>query len=235
MRFTIPTVLLVLLAAATTVSAEQHQSAGGLDSLKVSLLERWERAQREDPQTLRFEGLGKGRYRFHTERFPFDGELEVVNVSVDTLDGWVADDYRIGVVEVELKDLPEGFTQRHAYSVGQWRSHNQFYLDVASGQWLTPAEWRQALSEPTLAAEVPRPALGCIVNWSYLLLIVIFVLALVVVIRKASRQYRKATAAQDAALAGQRRALELSEQVLENARETRLILSEIRDLLRERR
>lgn len=235
MRLAIPPILLLLLAAATAVPAAQSQSADALESLKDSLLERWERAQREDPQTLRFEALGGARYRFHTERFPFDGELEVVNLSVDTLDGWLTDDYRIGVVEVEIEDLPEGFMQRHAHSVAQWRSHNQFYFDVRDGRWLTPAEWQRALSAPEALEDARQSPLGCILDWVYVLLVAIFVLVVVLLMRKASGQFRRATSAQDEALAGQRRALELSQQVLENARETRLILSEIRDLLRERR
>jgi hypothetical protein len=227
--------ILLLLAAAMTGFGAQAQPSDARDALKVSLLERWEGAQRDDPQTLRFEGLGEGRYRFHTERFPFDGELQVVNLSVDTLDGWITDDYRVGVVEIELKNLPEGFMQRHAYSVAQWRSRNQFYFAVSSGRWLTPAEWQRALSEPVPLEDVPQSTLGCIVDWVYVLLIVIFVLAVALLMRKASGQFRRATSTQDEALAGQRRALEISEQALENARETRRLLTEIRDLLREQR
>jgi hypothetical protein len=227
-------IVVVLLAATMAVSGAQSQPSDGLDALRTSLLERWERAQREDPQTLRFEDLGEGRYRFHTERFPFDGELKVVNLGVDALDGWVTDDYRIGVVEVELKDLPEGFMQRHAYSVAQWRSHNQFYFDVRAGQWLTPAQWQNALSGPMPPEDAPQSAPGCIVDWVYVLLIAVFMLAVALLIGKASGQFRRATSAQDEALAGQRRALELSEQALENARESRLLLTEIRDLLHER-
>ena len=41
-----------------------------------SLIETWEGFQKSDPKTLIFEKLSGNRYRFKTERFPFDGELK---------------------------------------------------------------------------------------------------------------------------------------------------------------
>jgi hypothetical protein len=225
--------LVLILALAPPDDGPRAQDAEEREALKASLLARWEQAQREDPQTLRFERIGERRYRFATERFPFDGELQVVNLSIDGLEGWVADGYRIGVVEIQLMELPTGFLQRHAHSVSQWRSHHQFYADTQGGEWLTAAEWQRALTERAQTEPVTGGSLGCIVNWVYVVLIVVFVLAVAVLVRKASRQFRSATSAQDEALAGQRRALELSEQALDNARESREILTEIRDLLRE--
>jgi hypothetical protein len=233
MNHTVTALLLLVLTIVFSPAPAQTAPQSDLDALRSSLLERWERAQLEDPQTRRFETIGERRYRFSTERFPFDGELQVVNVSLDDLAGRVLGGYVIGMVEVELLDLPDGFMQRHAHSVAQWRSHHQFYHDERSGQWLSPAEWQRSFTDAAPPDHATGGGLGCIVNWVYVVLIVVFVAAVALLIRRASRQFRSAATAQDEALSGQRRALALSEQALENARQSRELLTEIRDLLRE--
>lgn len=59
LRFPMSAILL-LLAAAMRGYGAQAQPSDARDALKASLLERWEGAQRDDLQTVRFEDLGAG-------------------------------------------------------------------------------------------------------------------------------------------------------------------------------
>ena len=82
---------------------------------RESALDAWVEIQQSDPQTLVFEKIGEKRYHFSTERFPYDGELDVVNVAIDDL-GIIGDDpldNRIAIIEVDFVDMPDEVRQRH--------------------------------------------------------------------------------------------------------------------------
>lgn len=114
----------------------------GLQS-KESLLQAWETMQKNDPKTTIFQKLGDKRYKFKTELFPFDGELKVLNIVIDDkMFGYDGDRYNaLGVVEVELIDLPEDFFQKHAYSYSVWSRNNTLYFDNNIGKWLPSEEY----------------------------------------------------------------------------------------------
>ena len=92
-----------------------------------SLIKAWEGFQKEDPKTIIFEKISKNHYRFKTERFPFDGELKILNLTVDEQTSSFEGGFVLGVVEVELINLPKDFLEKYSYSYSAWIQDNILY------------------------------------------------------------------------------------------------------------
>jgi len=105
------------------------------------LLEAWKNLQKNDPKTIVFEKAGENLYRFKTEKFPFDGKLKVLNLVIDDRMSDLEYGYIMGIVEVELVDLPEDFVNKHPYSYSMWAQDNTLYFDGESDRWLNGKEW----------------------------------------------------------------------------------------------
>ncbi len=214
---------LVVLCIVGTASAR-----AAVEPTRESLLEVWEQSQRADPQTTVFERIGDGRYRFATQRFPFDGVVRVLNVVLDDRHVEIANGMTVGMVETKLEDLTDDFLRDHAFSIGLWQAGNTFYFDGDSGRWLDAGEWQRQIMDryPTGGA------------WSWLsgnLFWIVFLGIVVVTLwwatRRAGRQMKTAMAAQDRALAEQERAIRMSEEMLEVARDSNRLLRRILERL----
>lgn len=200
-----------------------------------ALLAAWEAAQRGDPKTTAFERLGERRYRFATSRFPFDGELVVLNLCIDTVA--VGDEpATTGVVEVELIGVDDRFRQRFAHSYGAWAATQQFYWDETAGRWVDWRAWGRQLQERALRGLGSGGGLG---GWASRNLFWVLFLALLVVLlgvfaRRANRQMKAAMAAQEVALAQQRQSIELVERSLALGEDSNRVLHGILEELRRR-
>ena len=106
-----------------------------------SLLEFWEALQKNDPKTLVFEKLGENRFKFKTDRFPFDGELIVLNVNIDDEENSYTPGFAVGVITVKLKDLSEDFMQDYSYSYSMWAGNNVLYFNKKTEKWMTGKEY----------------------------------------------------------------------------------------------
>lgn len=126
----------LLLFAAILFVAFAHAYAVAQPT-QDSLIQAWERAQREDPETVAFEKTGERTYRFKTERFPFDGELRVLKATVDdSMDG---DEYGVttGVIEFDLVGLPDEVVKKYEHSYEAWVRTNRLYFDKETRKWLS--------------------------------------------------------------------------------------------------
>jgi hypothetical protein len=213
-------VLMLAAGGATAQVAEPNRD---------SLLAAWEALQRDDPQTLQFEKIEDGRYRYQTERFPFDGTVRVLNLVIDDrmLDygaGGV-----MGVVEVDLEEVSDEFRRQYAYSIGLWHGANTLYFDGETGEWVTANDWQSSMVDQY--SDVSWYARYS--DYLWLLLLAIMVLLVLWLSRRAARQLKIATAAQDKALAEQERAIRLTEEAIEISRDSNRVLKEIRDLLKD--
>ncbi|MEJ2567991.1 MAG: hypothetical protein P8Z50_03840 [candidate division WOR-3 bacterium] len=141
-----------------------------------SLIEAWENFQKKDPKTITFEKLDKNLYHFKTERFPFDGELKILNVTVDEQTSSFENGFVLGVVEVELVDLPKDFMEKYSYSYSAWVQDNILYYDKEEGNWLSDEEYYGKMKE-----KLPTRYFMDILNYLpflfLLLIIAIFVIA----------------------------------------------------------
>jgi len=197
---------------------------------RQSLLAAWEAGLRGDPQTLVFEKLEDGRYRWSTERFPFDGVVRVLNLVVDDRTFEYAASGVVGVVEADLEGVSDEFRRQYAYSIGLWHTANTLYFDTDTGEWQTAAEWQSSMVE----RYSDGGWLAQVSGWSWVLFLSVMVLIVFWLSRRASRQMKTAMAAQDKALAEQERAIRLTEDAVEISRDSNRVLKEIRDLLKER-
>ena len=112
-----------------------------------SLIEAWENFQKKDPKTITFEKLDKNLYLFKTERFPFDGELRILNVTVDNQTSSFENGFALGVVEAELVDLPKDFMEKYSYSYSAWVQDNILYYDKHEEKWLSDEEYYGKMKE----------------------------------------------------------------------------------------
>ena len=222
MRYSILVLLLLVSSAAAVTEAPDR------DSLLVA----WEELQRTDAQTRRFERLDDGRYSFKTERFPFDGTLQVLEVVVDDrLAEGPMSGPTVGHVSVEFEGVDDEFKRRYATSMGLWHSTNVLYWDEASKDWMTSDDWTQGLQDEF----APDYWSGWISNGFWIGLLLIVALSLWWVSRRAGRQMNAAMRQQNTALSQQEEALEGQQEALELARESAQLLREIRELLAQRK
>lgn len=193
-----------------------------------SLLAAWETAQREDPQTMHFEKIEAGRYAFATERFPFDGVVRVLNLVIDESTVEYPPSMVMGVVEADLEGVDDEFRRQHAYSIGLWQAANTLYFDADNGRWLTSAQWQRSMVDRYASPGWIARLAGSF----WVIFLVIFVIVLWWITRRAGRQFKTATAAQDKALAEQERAIRLTEEALQISRDSNRLLSEILDAIK---
>jgi hypothetical protein len=205
------------------------------DPTEESLLAAWEEIQHSDPKTVQFERIEPNLYRFETRRFPFDGKLRVLNLSVDSFPGGGLAGGSMGTVEVDLLDTAPDFFARHARSYGLWARNNNLYYDPEIPGWIDAETWQQRIMEPSLES-VGWAA--WLVSWSHafwLLLLLGILVFLTFISRKANRQINASMAAQEKIMAEHERILRLSERMLTIAEDSNQVLKEIRDLFRNSR
>jgi hypothetical protein len=192
-----------------------------------SLLEAWENIQKKDPKTIIFEKISSGRYRFKTERFPFDGELEVLNITIDERMGAYDYGYIMGVVEVELLDLPEDFLEKYSYSYSAWLQKNILYYDKENEQWLSDKEYYGKIQQKN-PSRILMDVLNLVPSLVYFFLFFIL-LVIVLVVQRKNKKYI------DWAQELNKRQVELAEESHKLAKKNQKLLLEILKELKKRR
>ena len=132
---------LVALCAAVLVIALAHATAQAQPS-QQSLVEAWEQLQRSDPETLAFEKIAERRYRFKTNRFPFDGELKILKATIDGATDDFDYGYVQGVIEYDLIGLSEEVVKKYEHSYENWQENNRLTFDKESSAWMSPEQMR---------------------------------------------------------------------------------------------
>jgi len=212
-------VVVLLLVSVAAVAAALVPDRDGL-------LAAWETRVRDDPATLRFEPLGDGRYRFATERFPFDGILEVTEVVLDDRGAEGALGVITGHVVVELEGVDDDFRRRHAMSLGLWDSGHMLMWDPDGDGWIPMSQWSARLQD-----RYGRWWTGWLPSLLWLAVPAVIILMLWGLSRRANRQMREAMAQQQQALEQQDRAMRMHEEGLELAREANRLLTRVVDAL----
>jgi hypothetical protein len=192
-----------------------------------SLIEAWENIQKKDPKTIIFEKISTGHYRFKTERFPFDGELEVLNITIDERMGDYDYGYIMGVVEVELLDLPEDFLEKYSYSYSAWLQRNILYYDKESEQWLSDKEYYGKMKQ-----KIPSGSLIDVLSYAPYILFFFFIFVMLIIIFTVQRKNKKYL---DFAQELNKRQIDLAEESHKLAKKNHKLLSEILKELKKRR
>lgn len=203
-----------------------------------SLIVAWETLQRSDPATLKLEKTAERSYRFHTNRFPFDGELEVLTIIME--EGVEFDDpgYIQGTVEVELVGFGTEMIQKYGRSYGYWLQNNTLFYDLKTGAWRSAKEYRAELSRKY---DYSSPLWTDLSQYFWLIFLAILCAILLWVSKKSARQMAKAQSWQDEAMELSKKGLALSEksvQLVEKSieihEETNLVLNKILQRLEEK-
>ena len=216
-------VLIVLMIAGGSAAAA-HAEGPTRDGLVAA----WEDNLRADPQTTRLEPLGEGRYAYATERFPFDGTLEIVEVVVDdrSADGPMG--VVIGHVSVELIGIDDDFRMRHATSLGLWHGANVLYWSDDDQQWIDARTWSADLQDRYGGWSW----LGWLSSGFWIVLLVVMAIVLGWLFRRANRQMKEAMGHQQRALAQQDQAIDAQSEMLDLAKDSNRMLREILEELR---
>ena len=194
------------------------------------LILKWENIQRTDPKTKLFEKIEERLYKFKTEQFPFDGELRILNVIIDDRMSDFEYGYIMGIIEVELVDLPEDFHMKYSQSYGLWAQNNTLYYDDKTNEWLSSKEYFAKTAEQAEKYPIWTGSL-----WSFadpvLIILVIFLIILLLFSRKAQKVNKKYM---DSALESTRESLEISQKALTLSEESNKILKEILEVLKKK-
>lgn len=205
-------------------------AAAGGGPTEASLIQAWETQLRGDPSTVLLDRVGDRRYHFKTTRFPFDGELRVLNANLDESPAELGEGFTIGVVEVELAGLPRDFAEKHAYSYARWQAGNMLYFDRGASAWMSAREWQGKMARQVRT--VPLLARASQYLW------LVFLAALVVFVallgRRTSRQLKTAQGAQERILADHQRSLQLVERSMQIAEDSNHVLHGILQALEAR-
>ena len=179
-----------------------------------SLIDAWEVIQKNDPKTLVFEKLGNDRYRFKTERFPFDGEMRITNTDLnDQMDEM---GYVVGYLQVDLGKSQE-FRQQYEMAISNWMRNNVLYFDLKEKRWLGYKDWMKNQKK-----KVPwSMGWGFLLGYGPLVLLIIFLFSIF-------RRYRKSMKAVD-------KSRQLMEKSIGLSEDNNKILKEILDVLKNQR
>ena len=132
------TLLLLLLFPVASFAAPAPTPAED----EAALLLAWEKAQLADPRTKLLEHTAPRSYRFKTERFPYEGSLEVRNIVIQTSPADA--DYVSGTLEVTLDQPNSTLREQFPTSFPAWSVSNYMMKDVPSNRWVTMSEWSRA-------------------------------------------------------------------------------------------
>jgi hypothetical protein len=114
---------------------------------EAGLIAAWEAEQESDSRTTKFEKVADKTYHFATTRFPYDGNLQIVDVDIRAplnsgIDGFA---FSPGVIGVQLAGASDDFLKAHEASYTDWESANTLYWDEMAGAWLTSAQYFEAV------------------------------------------------------------------------------------------
>jgi hypothetical protein len=143
---TLAAALFTLALAAAPARAQQRPT-------ETSFVKAWEDVQKGDPETVTFEKVGERRYKFKTNRFPFDGELRVLKATVDESAGAYGEDEgglpmsATGVIEYELIGLSDEVRKKYEHSFSLWERNNRLFFDRERGEWLSSEQYFARMSE----------------------------------------------------------------------------------------
>jgi uncharacterized membrane protein len=197
-----------------------------------SLITAWEQSLKNDPATVLLEKTGERAYKFQTKKFPYQGGLRVVNVSIDDYDMEYGEGYTVGYVETEIDSNSASFMERYARSYGAWQAANTLYFDKKQNKWLNYNEYRQTLTKK-YGGVCKSPWLAILGNF-WLIFLVIFIIFIILLARRTNKQMKDALARQDKAMAETERAIKLSEQALKIGEDSNRVLKEILETLKNR-
>jgi hypothetical protein len=143
---------LVALLSLITIHPIEQVKAASSEPSQETLVQAWEEIQKKDPNTEVFEKISDRKYKFKSKSFPFNGELQVLNVNIEKYGYGGEDDYGFansiaGIIEYDLIGLSEEVEKKYSHSLSKWQSNNRLMFDKESSQWLSSKEYFEKISQ----------------------------------------------------------------------------------------
>lgn len=115
---------------------------------EAALIAHWENQIEDDPLTLHFKRLKDKRYRFSTERFPFEGDVQILSVGFNRADVDAFGRALYATITVQPLDTESTFIGEHSMAYYQWTAEHSYYFNPDINRWqheriYEPEELRQ--------------------------------------------------------------------------------------------
>jgi hypothetical protein len=201
-----------------------------------SLIKTWENIQKNDPNTVTFEKINDRHYKLSNKHFPFDGELKIKDVTIDsTIMVGNSDNFIMGIIDVEFEKMPKDFIQQHSRKYYMWAMNNNLYYDKKAGKWLSSKEFQTAMMK--MQKEMSRPSLLSSFFSDYFLIIALLIVSvfLIYFTRHYKRTVKNSFQRQDEAITRVNKSIELSERGIMLGEETNKILKDILSTLKDKK
>ena len=196
-----------------------------------SLIQKWEQIQKSDPKTITFTKLADHRYKFKTERFPFDGVLKVKDATVDEGEVGFAGEFVVGIVEIELVGVPSKFIEQYGRKYSIWSRNNRLYYDKKSETWRTPREFQSIMIKK---AEAQTKSTWGVVDFAIIVLVIVGLAIVWKIAQRYGRDSKTALHRQSEVLDRYEVSIQQSERGLQLAEEANKLLKEILEQLKSR-
>ena len=196
-----------------------------------SLIQAWEQIQKSDPKTISFSKLSDRRYKFKTERYPFDGVLKIKDATVDDMGIGSESEFIVGIVDIDLVGVPKNFIQLHSRKYSIWSRNNMLHYDKKAGRWLTPREFQSVMIKKAEAQSVPSWGVS---DFTIIVLVLVGLAIIWKIAQRYGRDSKTALQRQSEALERYEVSLQHSERGLQLAEETNQLLREILESLKNK-
>ncbi len=196
-----------------------------------SLIQAWETLQKSDPKVVTLEKLSDRRYKFKTDYFPFEGELRIKDAIVGETGGGMANEYLMGIVQVELEGFPKDKIQEQNYRYSMWAANNNLYFDKKLGKWLSAREFQTAMIAKSNQMSRSPFDIG---NYAIILLAFVGLFVAWRILHRYGRTTKVALQKQEEAISRSDAGIALGEKGVQLAEETNKLLREILEVLKNK-
>lgn len=201
-----------------------------------SLIKTWENIQKNDSNTVTFEKINDRHYKFSNKLFPFDGELKIKDVTIDsTMMVGNSDNFMMGIIDVEFEKMPKDFIQQHSRKYYMWAMNNNLYYDKKAGKWLSSKEFQTVMMK--MQKEMLRPSSLSSFFSDYFVIIALLIVSgfLLYFTRNYKSTVKNSLQRQDDAITRVNKTIELSEKSIAVGEETNKILKDILSTLKDKK
>jgi len=209
--------LLLFLAFPMVVSAADSPT-------EDSLITAWEALQKSSANTVTLEKIADRRYKYKTNLFPFDGELKINDATVESMGSGPYNDFTLGLLDVELIDLPKDVPQKYSRKYSMWQRNNTLYYEKKTGKWLSPQEFQNVISKMNMDKSKPS---GLFSDYMILVVLLLALGYVIYFLQKNKQAVKTSLQRQTDAIAQVDKSIKLSERSIQVGEETNKILKEI--------
>lgn len=199
-----------------------------------SLIKAWETIQKSDSNTITFEKIKDRHYKYSNKLFPFNGDLKIKDVTIDSvIMAGNSDNFIMGIIDIELEQMPKNFIRQHSHKYYMWARNNNLYYDRKAGKWLSSQEFQAAMAK--IQRDMAKPASSFLLSLNVLIIVLFIVM---VYITYVARHYKKALKIslqkQAEAVAQSNKSLEISAKALAMEEDSNKILKDILNTLKNK-